>query len=919
MKKVLVLILALVLCISAFAVVGCSKKDEEYDLDSATAYVKNLYKKYLDAETPSDFTLVSQFVSDGVTYTITWTTNSDKVKVVEGDKEVTIDVDEKSEEDVSYTLTATIKAPDGTTKTLEFKCKVPKFELNSHDEYIAAASGDTVIVQGVVVAIHSKTVNSEGKNQLYLADLSGEGGYYVYYLTSQDPLELGIKLGMTVQITGQKDIYNGVHEIKEASAEIIDSTIKEVTPVDITETFKNAEDAKADALLNKVGMLVTIKGVEITTQDFSSDAYLKFRLGNIESYVRAKNVPTSVSDDDLASIKKGHSEHKAWLANVTGVVTAYNGAIYLEPVSANAFEYISEITRTDAEKVEVEKNDLTISSTTIKSNSTITLPTAGTTYTDVKITWASDNDAVAITDKGAVVTLGSEQIKVTLTATLTLGETTVTKTIELTLEPAPTLVPTIVENPVAGTAYKLHIYQGTNNSDIYFAGKMSEFYGAVTTNHEDAVDVYLEEIDGGLYMYFMAGSTKTYITAVSETNDNGTFTNFKLVTEKPETPIVIDSEIHAPTIKVGDTTYFFGTYNTYNSISLNKMSKKDTNFIAHLVVIAEAPAGGDNTGDDNNGDDNNGGNTVIAPSVVENPTVGTAYKFFYEHTTNNTNMFFDGTAGDFYGNVTSEANSAVDVYLETATDGYYIYFMNGEAKTYIEAFAKESNGRTYVNLKLTTETPASVWAINETIHAPVVTINEVEYFLGSFGTNTDLRPCNISYAESGNYITRFATIAETPAGGDNTGDDNNGDNTGDDNQGGENNNASHAVLDMMGTTNFTYVSTSETKYSANGIVYTNTKSASTTDNYNQTGIYAARAYAGSNIKIEYTGMKKVVFTLDDYKGNYLAGLDSITISGATITRNNDIVTIEFENAVDSFETGNLGSQIRIEQIEVYTA
>lgn len=614
MKKVLVLILALVLCISAFAVVGCSKK-EEYDLDSATAYVKNLYKKYLDADTPSDFTLVSQFVSDGVTYTITWTTNSDKVKVVEGDKEVTIDVDEKSEEDVSYILTATIKAPDGTTKTLEFKCKVPKFAVTSHDDYIAAKSGDTVIVQGVVVAIHSESVN-DGKNQLYLADLSGEGGYYVYYLTSQDPVKLGIELGMTVQVTGQKDIYNGVHELKEGVAEIIDSTIKEVTPVDITETFKNAEDAKADALLNKVGMLVTIKGVEITTQDFSSDAYLKFRLGNIESYIRAKTVPTSVSDDDLASIKKGHSEHKAWLANVTGVVTAYNGAIYLEPVSANAFEYISEITRTDAEKVEVEKNDLTISSTTIKSNSTITLPTAGTTYTDVKISWASDNDAVAITDKGAVVTLGSEQIKVTLTATLTLGETTVTKTIELTLEPAPTLVPTIVENPVAGTAYKFHFKQTQTGDELYFNGKTAAtYYGGSTSNADEAVDVYLEETDGGFYMYFNDGSTKTYITSVKVTGTDGKeHINFKLTTDKPESVVTIDKDLNAPVIKIDDdTTIFFGTYGDKTTFGASLIKYSSTSYVAHLVVMAEAPAGGDNTGDDNNGgntgDDNNGGNT----------------------------------------------------------------------------------------------------------------------------------------------------------------------------------------------------------------------------------------------------------------------------------------------------------------------
>ena len=131
-----------------------------------------------------------------------------------------------------------------------------------------------------------------------------------------------------------------------------------------------------------------------------------------------------------------------------------------------------------------------------------------------------------------------------------------------------------------------------------------------------------------------------------------------------------------------------------------------------------------------------------------------------------------------------------------------------------------------------------------------------------------------------------------------------------------------ATLDMMGTANITSYSTEKVVYTANGITYINEKAKSTTDCYNQTKDYAARAYAGSTIRIEFKGMRKIVITVDDYDGNgktYMSGLDGMIVEGATITREHDIITIVFDEAVDTFQSTNLSSQIRIETIEVYTS
>ena len=130
------------------------------------------------------------------------------------------------------------------------------------------------------------------------------------------------------------------------------------------------------------------------------------------------------------------------------------------------------------------------------------------------------------------------------------------------------------------------------------------------------------------------------------------------------------------------------------------------------------------------------------------------------------------------------------------------------------------------------------------------------------------------------------------------------------------------VLDMMGSTNIQSHSNEQMVYAANGITLTNNKNTSSTNCYNNTGSYAARFYSGATIKIEYPGMTKIVFTLDDYSPeagkDYLGGFDGMVVEGATITRDNDVVTIIFAAATDVFQSAALRSQIRVEKIEVYT-
>ncbi len=131
-----------------------------------------------------------------------------------------------------------------------------------------------------------------------------------------------------------------------------------------------------------------------------------------------------------------------------------------------------------------------------------------------------------------------------------------------------------------------------------------------------------------------------------------------------------------------------------------------------------------------------------------------------------------------------------------------------------------------------------------------------------------------------------------------------------------------ASIDMKGTTTLKSCTGTQTVHEANGIKYTNDKASSTTANYSGQSTYSARAYQGSTVKIEYTGMVAIVLNLDDYSNGdktYMAGFDDMTVSGATITRSGTVVTITFASATNVFQSAELASQTRINSIDVYTA
>lgn len=446
MKKLLALVLVLVLCVSFL--VACDPKEtissvtgsikdkvgnltgsikdkingllgkepdnsgEKTALDSAVTYIFDLYREK-PAETPANYDLVSVVTIDGVTFSVTWTTDNELITIAPHEKDenlVTVVVPEAGDEDVAYVLTATIADADENTKTKSFDRVVPKLKIFTAKEYYDAEAGKLVTVEGIVTGIASKSQGSY--NTLYLNDLKGEGAYYIYSFADKDSdliNDLGIKIGMTVRVSGTKDVYNGTHELKDCYVKITNSKVQSVTPVDYTDIFKNAADLKDEALVGKQGMLVTIKGV--TIGDVGDNGYRHFTLGNKTSYVRISSSSNCMSKDDVTKFEADFVANKGNIADVTGVISVYNEAFYLIPVSVNAYSNIVVPDRSDAEKVEFELGNIEITDK-VAADTEITLPAAGTKYTNVKFAWTVNGEAV--TDGKISVVLGDEVQTITL-------------------------------------------------------------------------------------------------------------------------------------------------------------------------------------------------------------------------------------------------------------------------------------------------------------------------------------------------------------------------------------------------------------------------------------------------------------------------------------------------------------------------
>ena len=408
-------------------------------LNSATNYLYLLYSDTVD-KNHKDYDVISTLTIGNNSYNVNWTVevtngdpNSITVKNSTNKGFYTIDIDETTENDIFYILNATLSDENGNTSQTSFYCKVRARNLYTYNEYILAKDETWISVRGIIAGIMAKS-DGDKENSLFLQDLNNEGGFYIYGLEKDPITELNLKVGMTVEADGNKTNYNGTHELKNTQITVIDSSIKDVIPVDYTEIFKAAEKTDDANLVAKQALLVTIKGVEVTDQDIGN-GYYKFKLDGVESYVRISSSSNCTTKAEAETMKANHTAKKGYTADVTGIVQIYNGAFYLIPVSADAFSNFVLGGKTLAEQITYEIGKLAIPAE-VAYNKDLTLPLKGVYFAGVTLSYAVTGNCLAYDAATGKLTVNAEATdkKGTITVTATAeGATAVTEIFEITI------------------------------------------------------------------------------------------------------------------------------------------------------------------------------------------------------------------------------------------------------------------------------------------------------------------------------------------------------------------------------------------------------------------------------------------------------------------------------------------------------
>ena len=253
MKKIIALLLVAAMCVTGLAACNGNKQVDD-KLDRAIENIDALYKKELGFKTTSDYSVVSQVRIDGTVFKITWTTDREDITVVERDNDTLIDINEKTDTEIAYTLTATVSDENGNTKSVSFKYTIPVYvgygaivdALYALEDGQELEGGAAYTIEGTVIAIN--TAYGAGGNYItvtFVTDDRPNCPIQCFKLVEGGSTDVAkIDVGDRITAKGALKNYKGTFEFNGC-------TLESYTAGSGAQSFANA-----DALLAAVEALV---------------------------------------------------------------------------------------------------------------------------------------------------------------------------------------------------------------------------------------------------------------------------------------------------------------------------------------------------------------------------------------------------------------------------------------------------------------------------------------------------------------------------------------------------------------------------------------------------------------------------------------------------------------------------------------
>ena len=126
------------------------------------------------------------------------------------------------------------------------------------------------------------------------------------------------------------------------------------------------------------------------------------------------------------------------------------------------------------------------------------------------------------------------------------------------------------------------------------------------------------------------------------------------------------------------------------------------------------------------------------------PTAGEGYYYGYYQAKTSQQLYFAGAMDGNYFKVSEELAEAVLVYVEEVEGGYRLYFLDGEAKKYLNVYEYQA-GKYGVQLAEATAENLCTWTYSEELGLLVTHMGEDDYYLGTFNNNTRMSASKTSY------------------------------------------------------------------------------------------------------------------------------------------------------------------------------
>ena len=339
---------------------------------------------------------------------------------------------------------------------------------------------------------------------------------------------------------------------------------------------------------------------------------------------------------------------------------------------------------------------------------------------NVKISAAEGNKVVIDINEEP----GEEDLEFTLTATVSAEGKSESAEFKFYVPgtPAASNGPAFVEAPEVGATYKYALTQANLGQTLYFIGEMNGNYLATSADPTKAVDVTIEEAEGGVRLFFMKGEEKLYI----DINEYAEGKAGVRITNEPTAVFVWNEECKVFAAEVAGAFRYLGTYNTYNTISAS-----DIKYIAGEklgdIGVSQFPAGL--------------GNMVWSFAAAETQPAAGTYKFALTQANLGQTLFFAGSMNGNYLATTTNGAAAVDVTIEEVEGGFRFYFLDGETKQYID-INEYAEGKAGVRI---TAEPTATFVWNEECKVFTAEVAGAPRYLGTYNTYNTISASDIKY------------------------------------------------------------------------------------------------------------------------------------------------------------------------------